>query len=202
MVAEVWAKKEKWVTFFDAGDVQANGFQVIEDDSPDQTFTETGASYMGFAVSALLATGIGSKPFKALAITGDGSFTMNPQILIDGVEHHAHGCILLLDNGRMGAITGLQQDQYGKEFATWNTIKVDYLSWAKSVPGILALDGGDSPESLKHALELAGKHDGISFIRVPVYFGSDPLGGMGVFGRWNVGNWSEEVQSLRHKIGL
>lgn len=202
MIAEEWAKKQKWVTFFDAGDVQANGFQVIEDTDPDQTYTETGASYMGFAVSALLATGIGSKPFKALAITGDGSFTMNPQILIDGVEHHAQGCILLLDNGRMGAITGLQQDQYGKEFATSNSIKVDYVTWAKSVPGILALDGGDTPVSLKQALEQAGKHNGLSFIRVPVYFGKDPIGGMGVYGRWNVGNWSDEVQSLRHKNGL
>jgi hypothetical protein len=25
---------------------------------------------------------------------------------------------------------------------------------------------------------------------------------MGVYGRWNVGNWSEEVQALRHKIGM
>jgi len=202
MIAAEWAKKQKWVTFFDAGDVQANGFQVVEDDSPLQTFTETGASFMGFAVSALLATGIGSSPFKALAITGDGSFTMNPQVLIDGVEHHARGCILLLDNGRMGAITGLQNDQYGTGFATWNTIKVDYLAWAKSIPGILALEGGQSPESLQNALDRAGEYNGLSFINLPVYFGDDPLGGMGVYGRWNVGNWSDDVQALRHQIGL
>ena len=35
--------------FFDAGDVQANGFQIVEDDRTGDTFTETGASYMGFA---------------------------------------------------------------------------------------------------------------------------------------------------------
>jgi 3D-(3,5/4)-trihydroxycyclohexane-1,2-dione acylhydrolase (decyclizing) len=127
---------------------------------------------------------------------------MNPQILIDGIEHHARGCILLLDNGRMGAISGLQNDQYGNGFATWNTIKIDYLSWVRSVPGILALEGGDTPESLQNALGQAGEYDGLSFIRLPVYFGNDPLGGMGVYGRWNVGNWSEDVQALRHKIGL
>ncbi len=129
--------------------MQANGFQIVEDERPDQTFTETGASYMGFAVSALLATGIASNPFYALALTGDGSFTMNPQILIDGAEHGARGCILLLDNGRMGAITGLQNDQYGQGFATWNTVHVDYLAWARAVPGVLALDGGRTPESLQ-----------------------------------------------------
>jgi 3D-(3,5/4)-trihydroxycyclohexane-1,2-dione acylhydrolase (decyclizing) len=202
MIADTWAKKNTFKVFFDAGDVQANGFQVVEDDLPDQTFTDSGASYMGFAVSALLATGASHHSFKALAITGDGSFTMNPQILIDGVEHKARGCMLLLDNGRMGAITGLQTDQYGQGFATWNTLQVDYLSWARSVPGILALDGGDTPDSLQSALDQAAAHDGLSFIHLPVYFGDDPLGGMGVYGRWNVGNWSEDVQALRHKIGL
>ncbi len=197
-----WARSMGAVSFFDAGDVQANGFQIVEDEHPNQTYTEAGASYMGFAVSALLATGVASKPFYGLALTGDGSFSMNPQILIDGIEHGAHGCILMLDNGRMGAITGLQEAQYGTGFATWNTLKVDYLAWARSIPGLLALDGGCTPESLLGALERAGKHAGLSLIHLPVYYGSNPLGGMGVYGRWNVGSWSDEVQSMRHEIGL
>ena len=45
-----WARKHDAVNFFDAGDVQANGFQIVEDDRLGRTFTETGASYMGFAV--------------------------------------------------------------------------------------------------------------------------------------------------------
>ena len=201
-IATDWAKSQEVVCFFDAGDVQANGFQIVEDERPGQTFTETGASYMGFAVSALLATGVASKPFYSLALTGDGSFTMNPQILIDGAQHGARGCILLLDNGRMGAITGLQAAQYEAGFATWNTLKVDYPAWARAVPGLLALDGGRTPEALRAALGQAGKHPGLALIHVPVYFGPDPLGGMGVYGRWNVGNWSEDVQKLRHEIGL
>jgi 3D-(3,5/4)-trihydroxycyclohexane-1,2-dione acylhydrolase (decyclizing) len=201
-IATDWAKTNGAVCFFDAGDVQANGFQIVEDERPDQTYTETGASYMGFAVSALLATGIAARPFYALALTGDGSFTMNPQILVDGAEHGARGCILLLDNGRMGAITGLQNDQYGQGFATWNTLHVDYTAWARAVPGVLALNGGHTPESLASALVRAGKHPGLSLIHVPVYFGPDPLGGMGVYGRWNVGNWCDDVQALRHRIGL
>jgi 3D-(3,5/4)-trihydroxycyclohexane-1,2-dione acylhydrolase (decyclizing) len=201
-IATDWAKTQGAVCLFDAGDVQANGFQIVEDETPRQTFTETGASYMGFAVSALLATGVASTPFYAVALTGDGSLTMNPQILIDGVQHGTRGCILLLDNGRMGAITSLQIAQYGVGFATWNTMKVDYLAWARAVPGLLALDGGRTVASLQAALEQAGQHTGLSLIHVPVYFGADPLGGMGVYGRWNVGNWCEDVQALRHEIGL
>jgi len=102
----------------------------------------------------------------------------------------------------MGAITGLQEAQYGAGFATWNTLQVDYLRWAGAIPGLLALDGGRTPEALRAALEQAGKHPGLALIHVPVYYGPDPLGGMGVYGRWNVGNWCEDVQKLRHEIGL
>jgi 3D-(3,5/4)-trihydroxycyclohexane-1,2-dione acylhydrolase (decyclizing) len=201
-IATEWARARRIACIFDAGDVQANGFQVVEDDHPGQSYTESGASYMGFAVSALLATGIARQPFQALALTGDGSFTMNPQILIDGAEHGAHGCILLLDNGRMGAISGLQNDQYGQAFATSNKIHVDYPAWGRAVPGLLALEGGRTPASLWEALEQTENHAGLSLIHLPVYYGPDPLGGMGVYGRWNVGNWCEDVQKLRHEIGL
>jgi 3D-(3,5/4)-trihydroxycyclohexane-1,2-dione acylhydrolase (decyclizing) len=201
-IATDWAKSMGAVSFFDAGDVQANGFQIVEDEFPNQTYTETGASYMGFACSALIASGLATKPFYGLALTGDGSFTMNPQILIDGIEHRAHGCILILDNGRMGAISGLQEAQYGVGFATWNNVKVDYQAWGKSIPGLLALEGGYTPDSLLAALKQAGAHTGLSLIHVPVYYGPNPLGGMGVYGRWNVGNWCDEVQALRHEIGL
>ncbi|MCX6029018.1 MAG: thiamine pyrophosphate-binding protein [Chloroflexi bacterium] len=201
-LATDWARGHDVGTFFDAGDVQANGFQIVEDDRPGRTFTETGASYMGWAVSALLATAVATQPFYGLAITGDGSFTMNPQILIDGVEHGARGCILLLDNRSMAAISGLQAAQYGVAFATSDAVAVDYLAWARAVRGVQALDGGRSPAALNEALNRARSHAGLTLIHVPVYCGPDELGGMGVFGRWNVGNRCEAVQALRHNIGL
>jgi 3D-(3,5/4)-trihydroxycyclohexane-1,2-dione acylhydrolase (decyclizing) len=201
-VATDWARANDVVSFFDAGDVQANGFQIVEDERLGRTFTETGASYMGFAVSALLATAVTAQPFYGLALSGDGSFTMNPQILIDGVEHGARGCILLLDNRRMGAISGLQFAQYSKDYVTNDSVVVDYVAWARAIKGVNALEGGSSPESLLAALNQAKAYQGLSFIHAPVYFGPNELGGMGVFGRWNVGNWCGETQALRHEIGL
>ena len=201
-IATDWARANDVVSFFDAGDVQANGFQIVEDERLGRTFTETGASYMGFAVSALLATAITRKSFYGLALSGDGSFTMNPQILLDGVEHGAKGCILLLDNRRMSAISGLQLDQYGVDYATNDSVAVDYVAWARAIKGVKALDGGRSSESLVTALDRAWAYEGLSLIHVPVYFGPNELGGMGVFGRWNVGNWCGDTQALRHKIGL
>lgn len=201
------ARERDAVCFYDAGDVQANGFQVVEDDRLGRSITETGASYMGFAVSALLATAAvrdPAKAFQGVALTGDGSFTMNPQVLIDGVAHGAHGTIVVLDNRRMGAISGLQREQYGEgaDHATFDGVPVDYVAWARSVAGVAAFFGGTTTSELAAALEEALDHEGISLVHVPVYWGPDPLGGLGAWGRWNVGNWVDGTQELRHEIGL
>ncbi|MEK6204080.1 MAG: thiamine pyrophosphate-dependent enzyme, partial [Amylibacter sp.] len=189
-----FANQIEAVKFFDAGDVQANGFQIVEDDAPGQTFTETGASFMGFSCSALLSSAYVPQSKYGIAFTGDGSFMMNPQILIDAVEHGVHGMIALFDNRRMAAITGLQYDQYGCEFKTNDSVPVDYVAMAGSVTGVKALHGGFSRKELEAALETAHAHEGLSLIHIPVYSGRDPIAGMGAYGSWNVGNWVDDVQ--------
>jgi len=188
--------------FFDAGDVQANGFQIVEDDRSGDTFTETGASYMGFATSALLGSALAEKPRYGIAFTGDGSFMMNPQVVIDAVEHGVHGMIVIFDNRRMAAITGLQLAQYNAEFRTNDRVAVDYVQLANSVSRVLAVSGGDNADELRAALKSAQAHDGLSVVHVPVYSGPDELGGLGAWGQWNVGNWCEDVQTAWIKQDL
>lgn len=197
-----WARDRDAITFFDAGDVQANGFQGNEDDQVGRTITETGASYMGFATSSVLASAMTDTPFYAVAMTGDGSFTMNPQALIDGVQHGAAGVVVLFDNRRQGAISSLQRDQYGVDYATNDDVAVDYVAWGRSIAGINALHGGFTTGELLAALDNAGKYQGLSLIHVPIYFGEDPMGGYGSFGRWNVGPWVENTQALRKEMKI
>ena len=189
-----FAKSIGAAKLFDAGDVQANGFQIVEDDQTGDTFTESGASYMGFGVSGLLASAIADKPRYTIAFTGDGSFMMNPQILIDGVEHGVRGTIVIFDNRRMAAITGLQMAQYGRGFRTNDGVAVDYVRLAGAVSGVNAIHGGWTADELKSALKAAHAHDGLSVIHVPVYAGDHELAGLGAWGQWNVGNWCEDVQ--------
>ncbi|WP_172330416.1 thiamine pyrophosphate-binding protein [Mangrovicoccus sp. HB161399] len=194
MVASA-ARAHGAVKFFDAGDVQANGFQIVEDDAPGETITETGASYMGFAASALLGlAGMRDAPY-GVAFTGDGSFMMNPQILIDAVEHRIRGMVALFDNRRMAAITDLQLAQYGREFKTNDSVAVDYVALAGAVSGVRAIWAGTTRDSLAAALEEGFAHDGLSLLHIPVYAGRDPLAGMGAYGNWNVGNWVDDVQA-------
>jgi len=190
------------IKYFDAGDVQANGMQVVEDEQEGQTYTDAGASYMGFAVSALLANALREDGRYDIAFSGDGSFTMNPQILIDGVEHGVRGCIIVFDNRRMGAITGLQDAQYGVGFKTSDSVEVDYVAWANSIKGVKGIFGGRTPEELKNALQEAYNYPGLSLVHVPVYYGPHGMAGLGCYGDWNVGNWCDEVQAEHHRIGL
>jgi 3D-(3,5/4)-trihydroxycyclohexane-1,2-dione acylhydrolase (decyclizing) len=193
-----FARSVEAVKIFDAGDVQANGFQIVEDERSGETFTEAGASFMGFAVSALLAGAMADQRRYLIAFTGDGCFMMNPQILIDGAVHGVRGMIVVFDNRRMGAISSLQTAQYGhgRDFATSDDLPVDFVRLATAVQGVFAVEGGDTEESLKAALARAHDHDGLSLVHVPVYWGDEPRAGMGAYGRWNVGPWCEEVQAL------
>jgi 3D-(3,5/4)-trihydroxycyclohexane-1,2-dione acylhydrolase (decyclizing) len=197
-----FAKQIGAAKFFDAGDVQANGFQIVEDDRTGDTFTEAGASYMGFAASALLGSALADKPRYGIAFCGDGSFMMNPQILIDAVEHGVRGMIVIFDNRRMAAITGLQIAQYEQEFRTNDRAAVDYVQLASAVSGVVATRGGESAAELNAALKKAYAHNGLSVVHVPVYCGPDELGGLGAWGEWNVGNWCEDVQGAWIKQDL
>ena len=196
-----FADKAGAVKYFDAGDVQANGFQMIEDDHVGLTYTDTGASYMGFAVSGILSAAFAESPAYPIAFTGDGSFMMNPQILIDASQHGLRAMIVLFDNRRMAAITGLQIDQYGQEFRTDDSVAVDYVAMANSVDKVRGFFGGYSVSELRAALTEAGRFNGLSVVHVPVYAGPDERGGLGVYGSWNVGCWSEEVQREKHRLG-
>jgi 3D-(3,5/4)-trihydroxycyclohexane-1,2-dione acylhydrolase (decyclizing) len=196
-----FARQVGAVKFFDAGDVQANGFQTVEDDHPFETFTESGASYMGFATCAVIAGGMAGTPRYGIAFTGDGSFMMNPQALISAVEHGARGMIVIFDNRRMAAISSLQHAQYGVDFRTSDGVAVDYVRLASSVAGVKALWGGGDREALRQALRAAHAHDGLSVVHVPVYAGTAPEGGLGAYGSWNVGNWCDDVQE-RYQASL
>lgn len=184
------------VKLFDAGDVQANGFQVVEDDRPFQTITEAGASYMGFAVSALLASGLADGGRPMVAFTGDGSFMMNPQILVDAAIHKVRGMVVLFDNRRMGAISSLQKAQYGSDFGTSDGVPVDYVAMANAVSGVKGVFGGTTRAELEAALEEAYAHPGLSLVHVPVFWGDEEAAGMGAYGRWNVGPWVPDVEEL------
>jgi 3D-(3,5/4)-trihydroxycyclohexane-1,2-dione acylhydrolase (decyclizing) len=47
---------------------------------------------------------------------------------------------------------------------------------------------------LRQTLAEAHAHDGLAVVHVAVYGGGDPVGGLGVYGSLNVGNWVADVE--------
>ena len=137
-----------------------------------------------------------------IAFSGDGSFLMAPQILSDAAEYGVRGMILLFDNRRMGAISGLQWAQYGRDFRTGDSVAVDYVRLADSFAGVKGFRGGTTRSELESAMAEAHRHPGLSLVHVPVYCGAHEMGGLGAWGQWNVGNWCAEVQAERLRLGL
>jgi 3D-(3,5/4)-trihydroxycyclohexane-1,2-dione acylhydrolase (decyclizing) len=142
----------------------------------------------------LLASALADFPRYGIAFCGDGSFMMSPQVLIDGVEHGLRGMIVIFDNRRMAAISGLQNAQYGRDFRTSDRVAVDYVRLAGAVDGVFAISAGFTADGLRDALRKAHAHQGLSVVHVPVYCGPHELGGLGAWGQWNVGNWCDDVQ--------
>ncbi len=197
-----FADSIKAVKLFDAGDVQANGFQIVEDSVQGMTYTDGGASYMGFSSSAILASSFSDNGKYAIAFTGDGSFMMNPQILLDASNYRLRGMIVIFDNRRMSAISALQYAQYGKEFKTDDTVVVDFVKLAESFSGVQGLFGGYTRKDLLVALRKGYEVNGLAVIHIPVYYGDDEAVGLGVYGQWNVGNWCADVQKEKHRLGF
>ena len=147
---------------------------------------------MGFAASALLASALADKPRYRIAFSGDGSFMMNPQILIDGVEHGVKGMIVIFDNRRMAAITGLQIAQYGA--ASGPTTGSQWITcgwpvrWRRQ-----RVHGGFTAESLKSRSRGHARPRPVGRPRAGLSR-RQRARWLGAWGQWNVGNWCGDVQ--------
>ena len=53
------------------------------------------------------------------------------------MAHGVHGTVVVLDNRRMAAISGLQLDQYRRDFATHDEVAVDYAPMTQYAKGVL-----------------------------------------------------------------
>ena len=82
---------------------------------------------------------------------------MNPQILIDAVEHKVRGHDRDLRQPPHGRHQRLQLAQYDQDFRTNDHVAVDYVRLAAAVSGVLALSGGDNADTLRAALQVGAR---------------------------------------------
>lgn len=186
------------IRIFDAGDVQAHGFQIASHFGTKTYLSDTGNSCMGFGISAAFGLGLIHDGAYPVAFTGDGSFLMQAQAIRDMVKHRANCTVVVFDNQAMGAITALQWAQNFAPFATEDPAgvpAVDFVKLAESM-GCAGFRAGATIDSLVECVDRAHKHNGPAVVDVKVYFGKHQYGALGAFGRWSVGPWSETVESI------
>jgi 3D-(3,5/4)-trihydroxycyclohexane-1,2-dione acylhydrolase (decyclizing) len=196
--ADNHANEHGAIKIFDAGDVQAHGFQICRHFEPKTFLNETGNSCMGFGISAAFGLGLVPDGRYPVAIIGDGSFLMQAQAIRDMVKHGSNCTVVVLDNQAMGAITALQWAQEFADFATLDSrsaTPVDFAMLARSM-GCAAFTPEASIDSLSESLEKAYRHPGPAVVDVKVHLGPEEYAALGAFGRWNVGPWSPAVETI------
>jgi 3D-(3,5/4)-trihydroxycyclohexane-1,2-dione acylhydrolase (decyclizing) len=188
---------------YDAGDVQAHGFQIARHLGPKTFFSETGNSAMGFAICASFGLGLIEGGRYPTAIVGDGSFLMQAQAIRDMAKHGARCTVVVLDNQAMSAIAGLQWAQNYQGFATSDPpglAAVDFAALAECM-GAAGFRAAADLDSVVDCLDGARRHNGPAVVDVKVAFGPEKYTTLGAFGRWNVGPWSEAVEAIWEGIG-
>lgn len=183
---------------YDAGDVQAHGFQIARHLKPKTFLNETGNSCMGFAVSAAFALGLIPDGKYPTAVVGDGSFLMQAQVIRDMVKHGSNCTVVVLDNQAMGAIAALQWAQGYPAFATADPAElppVNFRQLAESM-GCAGFAPEASVGSLVDALRRAREHRGPAVVDLKVAMSRDQHAALEAFGRWNVGPWAPEVEEI------
>jgi len=193
-IATAWARHTAQSVSSDAGDVQANGFQIVEDDHPGQTFTEDRRFLHGLCGLGPAATAVASSPFYGGA---DRRWFLhhepaNPGSTAASMGRAAASCCST--TGAWAPLAACRKPVW-QQLCHLNTLQVDYLRWASAIPGCWS-GGGSNPEALQIALEEAGSHAGLTLIHLPVYYGPDPLGGMGGFTALERSNWCEDAAEI------
>ncbi len=145
----------------------------------DTYHMEYGFSCMGYEIAAALGTKIARPDQEAVAIVGDGAYTMLHTELLTAVQEGKKIIVVVLDNAGFQCIDNLQGSQgighFGNEWKKRNAksgrldgapVQVDYAKNAESwgARGLRA----KTPEELKKAVRAALKETGSVVIDVKV----------------------------------
>ena len=126
---------------------------------PQQMLNTWGYSAMGFGVSGVLGAKLARPDSPAVAVVGDGGFTMTPSVLATAVEYDIPAVWVIWNNYAWGAIRDLQRGTFGREIGTsflrdGKPYNPDFAALARSygVEGVRVSKPGDLSAALAEAI--------------------------------------------------
>lgn len=137
--------------------------QFWESRRPRSMLNTWGYAAMGFGVSGVLGAKLAAPDRPAMAIVGDGGFTMTPHVLCTAVEYNIPAIWVVWNNYAWGAIRDLQYGVFGgREIGTSFThgetkqpYNPDFAALARAcgVDGVKVCRSSDFRDALKAALD-------------------------------------------------
>jgi len=136
--------------------------QFWESRRPQSMLNTWGYSAMGFGVSGVLGVKLAAPDRPAIAVVGDGGFTMTPHVLCTAVEYNIPAIWVVWNNYAWGAIRDLQYGVFqGREIGTSFThgdtgkpYNPDFAALARAcgVDGVKVSRSSDFRDALRTAL--------------------------------------------------
>lgn len=136
--------------------------QFWEARRPQTMLNSWGFSAMGFGVCGVLGAKLAAPDRPAVAVVGDGGFTMAPHVLCTAVEYDIPAIWIVWNNFAWGAIRDLQRGLFnGRELGTafyrgenQEAYNPDFAAMARScgVEGITVTHGDQFAGAVEHAL--------------------------------------------------
>ncbi len=131
--------------------------RLFPTEHPNTVVISNGLASMGIALPGAIAAKLVHPDRKVVAFTGDGGFLMNVQELETAKRLGTAIVIVVLVDGRLGAIEVNERRQYGRIFATeYGNPDFVQLARAFGVAGYAVESAKDLLPTLRHALDLGG----------------------------------------------
>lgn len=116
----------------EVGQHQLWAAQNLRFSEPLRFITSGGSGTMGFGFPAAIGVAIANPNKPVICIAGDGSFQMNMQELATCMDYNLPVKIIILNNGYLGMVRQLQQDQCESRFSQTKISNPDFVKIAKS----------------------------------------------------------------------
>jgi len=131
--------------------------RLFPTEHPNTVVISNGLASMGIALPGAIAAKLVHPERKVVAFTGDGGFLMNVQELETAKRLGTAIVIVVLVDGRLGAIEVNERRQYGRIFATeYGNPDFVQLARAFGVAGYAVESAKELLPTLRHALDLGG----------------------------------------------
>ncbi len=146
-------KEKDIVVTTEVGQHQLWTAQNLKFKNPLKFITSGGSGTMGFGFPASIGVAIANPNKPVICVAGDGSFQMNMQELATCMDYNLPVKIILLNNGYLGMVRQLQQNQCESRYSQTKISNPDFVKIAESY-GAKAIRV-NSKEEITPALEFA-----------------------------------------------